>query len=365
MLIACSTSIPTCEIALPNSTLEQLWIKTLLPGVSVYISVVYIPPSHANDSAVLNALYDSVRDTSNRIKESDLLYVIGSFNKHDIRWELTNTSDTEDSSPCFTFSHYAAICNSVANTDFINGMNSNRLFQLNGIVNQFGRQLDLVFANLAAVNILCDSITALQNPANGTPSLGNSFPYVSHCCNPLLSEDSHHPSLDIVIRFPTQFSRSTNNQSRRSRNFFKTDVERMNSLIASFYLDFDCSNFTTIDEATESFSAFMRSAINSCVPVAHPKPGPDWSNASLRRLIKIKSKAYDDYHRTRSALHRRIFFDALNNYRRQNRVLYRSYIRRSERQTFYETDAVLDLLEQTKQHRWYSFIPEIQYSYSN
>ena len=99
VLIACSSSIPTCEIVSPNTILEQLWIKTLLPGVSVYIVVVYIPPSHANDPAVMNPLHDSVREISNRIKESDLLHVFGDFNKPDIRWELTNTSEATDCSP--------------------------------------------------------------------------------------------------------------------------------------------------------------------------------------------------------------------------------------------------------------------------
>ncbi|XP_061519784.1 uncharacterized protein LOC133395103, partial [Anopheles gambiae] len=54
----------------------------------------------------------------------------------------------------------------------------------------------------------------------------------------------------------------------------------------------------------------------------------------FKTVEKIKSKAYADYSRTRSSLHSRIFFDALNNYRRHNRVLYRSFIRRTERQLF-------------------------------
>ena len=92
-------------------------------------------------------MHDGVRDISNRIKKSNLLYVIGDFNKPDNRWEMTNTSDAQDNSACFSFSHYAPICTSVVNTDFINGMNSNGLFEMNGIVNQFGRQLDLVMGN--------------------------------------------------------------------------------------------------------------------------------------------------------------------------------------------------------------------------
>nr|XP_049466580.1 uncharacterized protein LOC125907553 [Anopheles coluzzii] len=231
--------------------------------------------------------------------------------------------------------HYAPLCNSVANTDFVDGLHSTGLFQLSGIANQSGRQLDLVFANLAATNILCDSITPLHS-VNGTSALENFLPYVTHCSIPLLSEDFHHPSLDIMIYYPVQLSHTTNSHTRSTvyRNFFKTNVERMNALIVSFDRNFDCSNFSTIDEATDCFSVFMRSAINSCVPVAQRKSGPDWSNASLRRLKKIKSKAYADYSRTRSSLHRRIFFDALNNYRRHNRVLYRSFIRRTERQLF-------------------------------
>ena len=182
---------------------------------------------------------------------SDLLYVFGDFNKPDIRWELTNTSEATDCSPCYSVMHYAPLCNSVANTDFVDGLHSTGLFQLSGIANQSGRQLDLVFANLAATNILCDSITPLHS-VNGTSALENFLPYITHCSIPLLSEDFHHPSLDMMIYYPVQLSHTTNSHTRSTvnRNFFKTNVERMNALIVSFDRNFDCSNFSTIDLCT-------------------------------------------------------------------------------------------------------------------
>lgn len=278
-----------------STSFEFVCVKSIISKYSLFIICCYLRPSQPTQCYQLAIdAFDSIFDAAD---SSDVVIIFGDFNLPNLQWVLSEEE-----------SYYIALNptseKEVLFTDCLSDLD---LYQLSGVKNNLGRQLDLIFSSDVDNCVVSAS---------------------DHLLSKL---DYYHPPL--CLTFSYDFSHKANfSENPLTFNFRKANFPKLNSLLRS--VDFNSITHTTdIDIALSNFYSNVFNCLTQSVPVVKQKStssSPPWYNSDLRSLRNKRNKLWRIYLTSRSD------FDLLN-YQNTNSLfselcdaLYQDYLNRMQ-----------------------------------
>lgn len=262
-------------------------------GLTISIGVLYLPPDRKTDIASINDHIESVESVLSNLSINDHAFLFGDYNQSNLHWNTTHnrlpTVDVMQSSM------------STACSSLLDGFCLNGLTQINHVVNQNGRLLDLVLVNESAFGI-CSLSEAVQ---------------------PLTGLDNDHPALelDAYMTNPIAFNDTL---CEPGFDFRRADFEGLRETLRQIDWRF-LETADSIDDAVNEYTRTIVSTLSDFVPLHRPPSKPPWGNSRLRNLKRKRSKALRKYSRTRCIFAKQVLTRASNKYRLYNRFLYKRY----------------------------------------
>lgn len=299
VLIATRNYLPVTLKPLYNSTAEDLWLHICIKqpnsrtSTNIYIGVIYL--CQQNLGLTFNSQLSNFLTKLNTVvtqNNDDKILVFGDFNLSGITWVPTNNF-----SLCPT---NISSCEEYLLTDELNILN---LYQYNGIVNKYGRILDLV--------------------------ISNDYTRVIECLETLVPIDLHHPALLI---FTDLVQPPTLNYAPRIRyKFDKGDYDAINEKINS--IDWHKEFFKrSMDESVSFFNETVSYLHLNHIPVKkiYNNSYPFWFNQSLIKSIKEKYKYWNKFNKYGNLSDRLTFIHLRERVTRLEATCYENYIQRTE-----------------------------------
>lgn len=259
VLIATRRELSVTPQPLLHSSAEDLWITLRLKNlnsrdyVNLYICAVYLCKQNKGFS-FSNQLANFLTKLNHTIlnNTSDVFLVLGDFNMSGISWVSSNNNSLVPVNP--------ASSDECMLTDELSTLD---LGQYNGVVNKYGKLLDLVLSN----KLLC----------------------VSECVDPLVTIDPYHPALLTNIDI---FELPPLDHAPRLRYIYsKGDFNAINKDIDA--VDWECQfSSRSLDDSVAYFIETVRDFQNRHIPqkLVRNNSFPIWYSASLIRAIKEKYK---------------------------------------------------------------------------
>lgn len=249
------------------STAEDLWLTLSIKQrnirssikVSLNICVLYLCKQNLGlsfSNQLNNFLFKLDDILINKPNEKYL--IIGDFNMSAISWSL-NTGESSLSPDNV---------NSVDEHSLIDLLYTHNLSQYNGILNNYGRILDLVLSNDTVI--------------------------VSECQDPLVTIDPHHNALNIDVNF---FQLTYLKPEVCTKYIYsKGDYNKINKEISEidWYNEF---KHKSIESAVNCFYSNLNIIINKNIPSKTCKNDtyPVWYTAALKKVLKEKHKFFKKY----------------------------------------------------------------------
>lgn len=263
VLIAVSNDL-SCE-RLPNdSNIEFVAVAVKLKCKKIFVTCSYIPPS--SPQFVYSKHGEDIRIISGCANENDSLVILGDFNMPSVSWNFL----VDDG-------YYIQTTSNETFNVFFNILYDLGLFQINGILNDYSRILDLIFVN--------DKEDCCIN---------RSYPIT-------VPEDRYHPSIELMISIPSDNILSPAICTDKVFSFKNADYFALNELIVNTdwnnLLSLSLYPNGTIENMFNIFYSKMRSFMESCIPkrIQRPLSGPPWNSKQLCRLKNKKNKYYKKY----------------------------------------------------------------------
>lgn len=265
VLIAVSCLFTSEAIVINNEhNIEFIGVRVKLKHKQIYLTCSYIPPK--SDQVLYNQHYENIKSVVTLAKPDDSVFIFGDFNLPTVSWKFlpdsffytpTNSDDWIDV--------------------FLNNLSDLCLFQLNGILNDNGKLLDLVFANEPT-----ECFLTRADPIS-TP------------------EDRYHPTIELSFNTPFLHKSKSSSKNNKVFCFKKTNYTDLNFFLNNTNwlekLSVINGNSTSIDNMIDTFYKTVLEYLNECVPkvtVFEPS-GPPWGSRQLSRLKNIKNKRYKKY----------------------------------------------------------------------
>lgn len=262
VLIAIKKTHPSYEIKLKYPSVEMVCAKLQINSNWTYLFNVYIPPDDSIES--YNTCLLNIENVVINANSKDQFVIMGDFNLPDILWINSNDEDFN-----FMVPTNATVEKS---TFFIEKVHLLPLFQVNCIINNCGRMLDLIY-------------TDIPNEFNITESV-----------DPLLKIDPYHPPLEFALSgTKSSFSKT---KITRSYNFKKCDFNAM----SSFLDEIDWSIITNnedINTALTQFYFILNEAIKRFVPYKEMSANRkhSWISSRLKTLKNKKNSLHKKFKR--------------------------------------------------------------------
>ncbi|XP_052738478.1 uncharacterized protein LOC128198238, partial [Bicyclus anynana] len=232
---------------------DEVWVSVPLRARELHIGCTYIP--HGNHHQhLLTSFYDRSCDIIHA-HTNDVFLIIGDFNVTHAEWyydDNTNSMNIKPTNELFTS----------LTSDF---MNLSLLSQFSSELNINNRLLDLVFCNETCT--------------------------VTSCLHPLVSEDSHHKSLDIEISLNKKETLKSNTFIKKM--FYKSDFDNINLCLNSIDWDKTFSTLCAVESRVNYFYEILYDLINKYVPqrvVRDSYKYPPWYTRSLIKVSNEKRK---------------------------------------------------------------------------
>jgi hypothetical protein len=240
-----------------QSSAEDLWVTLSLKGchntpIRLHMCVLYLCKQNNgfSYSQQLSIFLDSLSEVI-LLGGADKYLIIGDFNMSNIMWTPLNSVMSPS--------------NYISNDEctLIDELNTCNLSQFNGILNQYGKLLDLVLSN--------DSVD------------------VSECTDPLVPIDPYHKALLVTIRFVVI---SPLKPAPSIKYFYnKGDYDSINNELAQVNWREEFSRRSLDDSLDYLYSTFVRLR-TKYIPSKniHTDSFPKWYSASLKKAIREKFK---------------------------------------------------------------------------
>ncbi|XP_053686389.1 uncharacterized protein LOC128735932 [Sabethes cyaneus] len=296
VLIAVSSRLTSYVDPTPVSdTIEQLWVIITTPTRKVSVGVMYLPPYRRTDANAIDDHVNSIGSIMSRLQPNDLSLLLGDYNQPGLRWTRPNNN-----APSIDYLNLSV---TAASSDLLDGFNLYNLSQINHVINNNDRLLDLILTNNET---LCKLLEATE---------------------PLVPLDPNHPALEITVHqtLPVQFEEAP---VQMCLDFSKTDFEALSNAISQTDWRFLESN--PLDDAIAYFNDIVNDTLTHCTPPRRQSCKPPWSNSRLRQLKRQRSLALRKYCRLRNTLMKQKFNHASSLYRKYNRYLYKRYTNRMQ-----------------------------------
>lgn len=183
-----STLLSSCE----ENGCEQIWVKITGKNLKLVVASVYIPPSMPLE--IYSAHIECIKRMCNTIKHDTNVMIYGDFNLPDLKWKLDD----------LTNSMVPVNITTSIESEVLQNCHDSGLYQINDILNDNSRLLDLVWTN---------------NPEKFECNL---------CLNHLLPNEIHHKAITV--------------------DFYHIDSHPIPH-DREFYLDFKNANYDQINTA--------------------------------------------------------------------------------------------------------------------
>lgn len=251
--------------------------------MSFVVIVVYVQSGAG--LADYEALFEFLEQTES-LYNTDVV-ILGDFNISN--YSLTVGSDCPGDVKCAVLRGFL---------DFFN------FRQFNTVHNSHGRLLDLVIASFQCL--------------------------VVGDVDPLVAEDSHHPTLSVTFNIrPSCNNVTAFTPSAKTYNFRKANLPGLYCAFSAVDWSF-LDGFCNVDDACRSFYDFLYSLFDIFVPAVTLKPAarqyPIWFNKHIIKKINNKNLVFRKYRRTQS----QYYLDKFRNLRREVRTdirdAYNSYL---------------------------------------
>lgn len=295
VLIAVSNIFPSEALIYDShSNIEFVAIK--LNQRNIYITCSYIPPSSPHSVYIEHA--NAIKYVCRNAKLNDYVISVGDFNMPSITWNY---------SPDDGFFTPITSTNNLICIEFLNSLMDLSLYQLNGIFNDHGKLLDLIF-----VNEYVDIVVKRSEPIT-TP------------------EDRYHPTIEVNL--PISFSSYSQPTDLKDKVlcFKKTNYDLFKTLLDDINWDelFLPSNIT-LDEIIKRFYTKIYSLMELCIPKKSPcKPsGPPWNTKHLSAVKNKKNKLYKNYKKTGRLIDYIKYVTCRAEYNALNKYCYTNYLRK-------------------------------------
>lgn len=239
------------DIELTGLVLEYSDIGNCLKSIRIYCC--YILQSNKQLTS-LSKYLDFIEEQRNLFPDDDFL-LVGDFNIAHAIWE-----PSPDGACKLIFGNLSP----PLVTELNRFMNYTNLLQYNTIPNNNSRMLDLILSSVKCT--------------------------VSRCPMPVVKEDGHHPSLDILIDINVKPSLKCPNKTVKL--FHKADYTSVRSWLAETDWP-DALACLDPDSACTYFYNKLYDAVDLHVPtkvIKKPHKYPTWFNESLKKIIKEKLK---------------------------------------------------------------------------
>lgn len=282
-----------------SSSAEDMWITVTLNNNSSNSQIIHFCTIYLCSEKCGNSFNTQLSNFVEKISfivhscPNDSFIVMGDFNLSNILW-------TVDSNGII---HHSGTSGETQ-LSFFDKLSECNLTQFNLCHNINNRILDLVLSNLIDLQ-------------------------VSSCSDPLVPEDSHHKSLDIIV---TLNSFEPLKQNPRKKLFFESgDYENIKlSLDEINWLN--CLHAVPLDEATNCFYKKLYEVIDLYIPhkLITPTSFPPWYNSSLKKVLKEKIKFFHKYCTYGNIADYDTFSLLRKRAKRLEAHCYRSYLKRCE-----------------------------------
>jgi len=265
--------------------LEYVCVKASTKLHNIYVYCAYIPPNSPSDlyKSHLAAIHSIATDPD------DVLLIVGDFNLPKVQWSIDD-DDQNVLIPTVLEPAFAA--------DYINGLMSIGVHQINNIRNKNDKLLDLIFTN---------DITNIS---------------IDHA-KPLTKVDAYHPPILATFEWHGK-SNDPKNNTTRAFNFKRGNYLDMNTYLSN--IDFvELFRGKSLDEKVDVLHSILNEAIKLFVPtyVVKSYGNCPWNNKQLQSLKNKKNKAWKKFKRTGDKEQFDVAFDKFD---KLNTELYIAYV---------------------------------------
>lgn len=256
VLVAVHKSLLSCELLLPEPSIEEIWVKVKMSECELLLCAVYIPPSSKD------CIYSEHLSRVEEIVEScdgQTVIVVGDYNLSGVKW-IEHPGDDG----------IIASCNSVGEKYFCDSLNFLNLSQYNFIYNHNSVLLDLVLCNSDIVRVSRSE--------------------------PLVPLDNNHPALLITLY--DSYLEALGQQIRYKYLYKKASYNQINRVLER--VDWSFLRTGDIDACIDKFYDILYEIINVYVPQKRVSKStfPAWVSVETRKLVYCKKEAHKRYKAT-------------------------------------------------------------------
>lgn len=243
---------------------------------------------------VIDQHIGSLKWISDKMKIKDSLMILGDFNFPGIQWKLSTSN--------YLYPDVTRSSISLSGNKLIDNYSLERVSQLNFVVIDNGRLLDLCFGSIDGGA----NFSVMKAPSD------------------LVKPTIHHPSLliEIVSVSPCIFIDPVETLFYDYKN---GDFCGMNNFFSNInWLDYINQN---LDSSLSAFSSIVLYAIDQFIPTRSRKApiNPPWSNNHLKQLKRLKRSTLRKYTRFKTQRCKRNYHAANCRYKRLNKKLFYSH----------------------------------------
>lgn len=296
LLIGVRSNLRCSLLSVPVSQLfEILCVRVVSSSANLVIALLYIKPGSSLEG--YEALCSTIEWISNQCESTDEFILMGDFNLPSLEW---SPSDDE----LFLM---ATNSKSISEVTLLDTLSSCHMFQVNHCCNIRQRLLDLVYTS-------CCSSTE-----------------VTGCDIPLLKEDVHHPSLQIIFD-TTNYVPSDTKFSNESFHFRRADFELLNKFFAEVDWPALLYDNTNIDTAVDHFYKIINEGFIKFIPRNRVKvksvKSPTWYDDVIRTLRNKRNAAWKKYNLTKLSCDYTVYSNLRREFNQYSKHLYNLYLER-------------------------------------
>lgn len=212
---------------------EQIWLAITLFDRNLYLCVIYIPPDRTRDVSLIEAHTDSVSSIVDRASSMDDIVIVGDFNMPGVCWKSSNNG--------FLYPDAAHSTLNMGMVSILDRYSTATLKQINYIVNENGRSLDLCFVSS------CDTA-----------------PPISLAPAPLVKIVAHHPPLHLSIE-KRSIDEAKDNPAPVVYDFRRADYDSITRLLFTLGWE-NILDRNDVSASTQTLSHILLYAIDRHVP---------------------------------------------------------------------------------------------------
>ncbi|XP_075162980.1 uncharacterized protein LOC142235603 [Haematobia irritans] len=295
VLIGALDTFPSERIVLDDvDGIEFLAVRVDVLKFRLFVTCSYIPP--ASEYSIYERHFVAINSIMSGMNGSDRIVVLGDFDLPMV--SCLDLPDTEALTPLTTSGGSEWV------TTFLDIFLDDGLCQINGVLNFFGKILDLVF-------------------------VGDSYNFDLSRCDPVsYPEDRYHPAFSLCLLDVAHESQVVAARDEVfSLCFKKTNSDLLNSLLSG--VDWGsvcrCDRLSDIDMAVDNFYKVLDGFVSRTVPRNRP-----WYAPVLTRLRNDRHRCFRRYKRTGSDFDYSRYSVARSIYNMESRACYVRYIDKDE-----------------------------------